>query len=97
MEEKNLKSWSEFRSTIEEIRHTYGYYEYSIGKDRTHKQKNIMLFRGQASAKWHLQTTLERKTDKKFTLMKYLANVMKRIHEIESYTNVNWNLPSESS
>ena len=51
MEERNLESWTEFRTAIDEIRRTYGYYEYPIGNDRTHKQKNIMLFQ----VKWILK------------------------------------------
>lgn len=95
MEERKLKSWSEFKPAIDEIRTKYGYHEF--GEDQTYKQKNTILFRGHASSKWHLQTTLERKTDQKFTLIQYLINTKKRIHELESYTGIKWNLPNDSS
>ena len=95
MEERNLKSWTEFKPAIDEIRKKYGYHEF--GEVQTYKQKNTILFRGHASSKWQLQTTLERKTDQKFTLMQYLLNTRKRIYELEAYTGTKWDLPSESS
>jgi len=90
--ERNLGSWSEFRAVIDEIRQTYGYHEYLVGNTQTYKEKNIVLFRGQASTQWLLETTLERKTDKKFTLVQYLSKATKIVHELESYMGIKWNL-----
>ncbi|MGC1378529.1 MAG: FRG domain-containing protein [Anaerolineales bacterium] len=97
MKKRNLKSWAEFRTEIDKIRLDYGYHEYPIGNGQTHKHKNTILFRGQASAKWPLKTTLERETDKEFTFMRYLSDARYIIPELESYTGIKWDyLPNVS-
>jgi len=58
---RNLKSWTEFRTISEEIRCNYGYHEIPLDNGQTYKHKNIILFRGQASAGWPLQPILHSK------------------------------------
>ena len=92
MEERNLKKWSEFRNVVDDIRNKYGYHEYLLGNDKTHKSKNIVLFRGQQSAEWHLETTLERKSEKVFSVYQYLSRATKLVHELEAYTGREWGI-----
>ncbi len=97
IKERNLKSWAEFRDTIDEIRNTYGYHEFLIGDDKTYKQKNTVLFRGQASAQWKLETTLERWSKKDISLRQYISKTRRIVHQIESYTGTKWDLLDSSS
>jgi hypothetical protein len=90
---KHLKSWAKFKPEIDKIRRTY---EYSIGNDQTHKQKNTILFRGQASAKWPLQTTLERNTNRIFTFGQYLLVATQIVNELESYLGIKLDVNYES-
>jgi hypothetical protein len=95
MEEKTLKSWSEFKPTIDEIRRKYGYHEYIVGEDQSLKFKNVILFRGQRnSTTWNLKTTLERRTQKVFSLLDYYSLIVKSVNELESYIGTKWNIAS---
>lgn len=93
MEVKSLKSWSEFKSTIDDIRRKYGYHEFSVEGDETRRFNNTILFRGQQNASWKLETTLERKTNEKFSVLHYLTLVSKSVNELESYMGAKWNIP----
>jgi hypothetical protein len=88
MEERNLESWAEFKKVVDDIREKYGYHEYTGGKE-----KNTVLFRGQQCAAWPLQTTLERKTNKPFSVEHYILRATQIVHELESYTDINWQIP----
>lgn len=92
MEQIDLNSWNEFKSTIDDIRRKYGYHEYTIGDDQIYKSKNTVLFRGQGNAEWQLQTTLERKVSPAFSVTQYIIKSTHILHELESYTANNWNL-----
>lgn len=95
MEEKVLKSWYEFKPTIDEIRRKYEYYEYVVGEDQSMKFKNPILFRGQRnSTTWNLETTLERRTHKVFSLLDYYSLIVKSVNELESYTSTKWDVSS---
>src|SRR4030042_235433 len=80
MDTINLKSWNDYRLTIEEIREKY--------KGALPK----ILFRGMANSKWKLETTLERKAKELFSVNQYLKYARLCVNEIESFTNKNWNL-----
>lgn len=92
MEEKRLTNWAEFKSTIDEIRRIYGYHEFAGDNNQSVKFNNTILFRGQQSSKWKLETTLERKTQEVFTLRRYLYVATKSVNELESYTGQKWNV-----
>ncbi|MBI5307692.1 MAG: FRG domain-containing protein [Planctomycetes bacterium] len=93
MEEKTLKSWTEFKPTIDEIREKYGFHDDSIGNDQTNKFSNTILFRGQRnSTTWDLETTLERKTQKVFSVIDYYSLIVKSVNELESYTGAKWDV-----
>ena len=94
MEEKVLKSWTEFKSIIDEIREKYGFHEYS-GDGQTYRFNNTVLFRGQQnSTTWNLKTTLERKTQKVFSVLDYYSLIVKSVNELESYTGAKWDVPN---
>jgi hypothetical protein len=90
METINTESWAEFVQAIQDIRDKYGSYEIE-GSD---KPINIdMYYRGQADESWSLNTTLERKTDKTYTVLSYAALASMNSSEIESFTGDSWNIP----
>jgi len=93
MEEKRLISWSEFKPTIDEIRKKYGFHEFPVGNNQTHKFNNTILFRGQQNSSWRLETTLERKTKENFSVSHYLMMATRSVNELESYMGVKWNIP----
>lgn len=93
MEERTLKRWGDFRNVVDDIRDKYGYHELAIESDKTYRRKNIVLFRGQQSAKWRLETTLERKTEKAFSVSQYLSKATSLVHELEAYTGKKWDIP----
>ncbi len=92
MQQIDLEKWSEFKSVIDDIRNKYGRHEYIIG-DYQIKSQSTVLFRGQQSAEWQLETTLERKSKENFSVGQYILKATRIVHEIESYTGTKWNLP----
>ncbi len=81
MEDKNLNSWSEFKTIIDEIR------EYAL-----QKQKVRVLFRGQKCSTWFLETTLERVTKTGITANEYLSYAKRIKPTLEAYTGKEWHL-----
>ncbi|MGV3604766.1 MAG: FRG domain-containing protein [Planctomycetaceae bacterium] len=94
MEEINLNSWSEFSKAIATLEERYT-------RPRPNRDGNDVptkpdiLFRGQASSEWKLQTTLER-TDSvnKYSVRHYMAKVYSVTHEVESLTAKRWGIES---
>ena len=93
MEEIKLKKWNEFRNVVDDIRNKYGYHEIVLENNKTYREKNVVLFRGQQNAGWQLETTLERKTKRTFSVGQYLSRATRLVHELEAYTNKKWNIP----
>lgn len=58
--------------------------------------KNVVLYRGQPDASWHLDTTLERYSQQTWTMHSYSNMTLGCAPAIESYTDTDWNLPSRS-
>lgn len=52
-----------------------------------------LLFRGQANSKWGLETTLERRLDRKCSLAEYFHTISRAKAEIESRTGRSWDVP----
>ena len=87
----HLNSWGEFAEIVETIR--------SIHKPFTLDDTNLsvnprILYRGQARATWPVLTTLERRTDKRYHILKWLLASTRHAHEIESFTGERWDVPS---
>lgn len=92
MEERNLSNWSDYKNIVDEIRTKYGYFEGTTYEDWTIKYENRILFRGQPNKR--LKTSLERATSEEFSLSRYLLFMNSTVHEVESHTGFNWNLPN---
>jgi hypothetical protein len=89
----DLESWAEFPNTIADIRNDYGTRCVELD-DRTETLPNEIVFRGQSDSEWNLQTTLERTTNEKYSISRYLQRADSVVNEIESLTNKNWNIPT---
>lgn len=74
METVWCENWRDFLEKIEEIRSKF-------------YDAPLILFRGQNDAKWELQTTLERETPEKNSVLDYMEYALK---ELESQTNREW-------
>lgn len=92
MEHIGLKSWSEFSDALEKIRQEYGTYTRKLSENKLYRDKNRILFRGIADADWSLQTTLERKTDRRFHVIDYLELATRFSNELESITGLRWQI-----
>ena len=90
MQTLDLDSWATFAAEIEELKAEYGSRE-ALGI----KERNVVLFRGQAKAKWKLKTTLERYSSKEWTAREYAVLVWSLAPRIESFTETDWRLPSD--
>ncbi len=91
-------SWSAFVADIEDLKSKHGSH-----KVLEFDAKTIILFRGQAKAKWHLQTTLERYLRRGWTDRQYAELALElaaRIEsstgrDIESLTRRGWDFPTQ--
>jgi len=89
----DLDTWADFPNAIAGIRGEYGSHSIEIA-DRTETLPNDILFRGQSDSEWKLQTTLERITDEKYSIPRYLQRADSVVNEIESLTGKSWQLPA---
>jgi FRG domain len=96
LKEIKLKKWAEFHEAISEVRDQYGMAERNLPDGKVFKRKNKILFRGQSSADWLLETTLERKTNIRLDTLAYVQKATRFSNEIESFTGYRWDLPSYS-
>lgn len=88
METRTANSWKEYVGHIDDIERRYG--EYSLGTFTGHP---TILYRGQADSDWKLKTTLERYSDRKWTVNEYAELVYRCAPQIESMTGTDWKLP----
>lgn len=91
MIEKTLSSLEELESEVKSLRDL-------IQANRRHEYQVLskVLFRGQRYADWKLQTTLERYTDKAFTVSLY-NSVLKSIYPATaSFTGRSWPIDDEN-
>lgn len=93
METKRIRTWSGFIKALREVQNTYEIYRRELSDGQKYEQRIRLLFRGQASHKWELKTTLERKSDRPLHVLEYLWLAKKCAHEIESFTGSRWNIP----
>lgn len=89
----DLDSWADFPNAISEIRVEYGTRSIEV-YDGTATVPNEILFRGQSDSEWKLKTTLERTTNEKYSITRYLQRADSVVNEIESLTGKNWQIPS---
>ncbi len=95
METINLDSWSCFADAVDDIRKKYGTRErhYPEVTSDPLTFENDILYRGISDSEWGLRTTLERTVDLALSVQDYLLRISQCVHEIESTTGRNWNLP----
>lgn len=86
----NLERWSDYWPTVEEIRRIYAESIVEGGNRRKFEHTEQMLFRGHSSAEWPLSTTLERRSNEKFTIESYLKSATRYAEEIEAFTGKHW-------
>lgn len=89
MKTHDLNSWEEYRPLIAEVRAEYGHWHRRSGSSGS----NVMLFRGQAEARWPLTTTLERYSTEQHSVLQYVERATRCSEELESYTGKEWGLP----
>lgn len=82
-----LDSWGAFVSAIKKLKS-----EYVSHKVLEFDVRTRILFRGQAKAKWPLQTTLERYSSREWPAGEYVERVLILAPQIESFTG---RLPSQ--
>jgi len=71
----------------------YGIHEWDYSDDQVVEQPNRLLFRGQPRVDQALETTLERKSKKRWDVDRYLTCIDEYVSEIESFTGERWTFP----
>lgn len=94
MQNIDLNSWTDFPKAVSDIRAEFGTRIIELRGQESLALNNHILFRGQSSSDWKLQTTLERSTDSPFTVQRYLQRTDSCVNEIESVTGKQWHLNS---
>ncbi len=94
METISLKRWEDFAGAIQSVRDRHGSYQDPVLSmaGQVYEERNTILFRGQADARWPLSTTLERRTARPFHILEYLECAIRYASEIESYTGRCWDI-----
>ena len=90
METIEVNDWDEFSDLLKSLDVSQ---EPSSDEDLGHVSE--LLFRGQANAKWHLDTTLERWGGHNMMLRAYYGCISRVHPEIESRTGRNWEIPTD--
>ena len=86
MEEKNVATWKEFIRELDRIRKR-------CNSSSEYLRDGPLLFRGQGSSRWPLDTTLER-TWPRLLYKDYYRTIAKLKPQIESLVGGNWTIPS---
>lgn len=87
MEEQKLDNWEDFERKIKEL-----FDLVKKAEEKTKLSASAPLFRGQSDRDWRLSTTLDRV--KVSTSMEKYYNLIRSVKPaIESYTNLQWELP----
>lgn len=92
MEIVTLKSWADFGAVIERIRN-----DFTKRPEETTRKEHIwraphILFRGMPDACWPLETTLERKGSKRWSVEAYLELACRHVEEIEAFSGRRWDV-----
>lgn len=88
MKTYSIADWQEFDALLDQIKGEYGTYQH-----RDHQSINQILFRGQTNGEWPLSTTLERVSQRTWTIQSYCQAVLGCATEITSFTEKDWKLP----
>jgi len=88
----HLELWTDFPKAIADIREEFGTRPLQFGDTPSGVVRNQVLFRGQSDSAWGLETTLERTTEKRYSIPEYLGRTDLALNEIESLTGRAWGL-----
>jgi len=82
---KELSTWEVFESEVEQL-----FDRVKKRRSQTNTTVSDPLFRGLADASWGLQTTLERYSDKEYTVRHYFEIIRSIRPEAQSFTGKTW-------
>jgi hypothetical protein len=83
MEERNMKTWEEFKKGLNDLRQEH---------EPVSAEGWPLLFRGQSNSSWCLATTLDRKRER-MPFRDYYRLIGKIKPQVESLTNSDWPIP----
>jgi len=90
----DLDSWDDLPRALADLRDELGAGQ-GLGPERQFLDKGpTLLFRGHTDSEWGLRTTLERWSDREYTVQEYLRRARSCVNEIESVTGREWHLRS---
>ena len=92
MQEKEIKSWSEFADILSEIKT-----EIAASKKIEGAVPSKILYRGQSNAMWQLDSTLERYSKemaRTWSIKEYIILLSRCAPQIESFTDQKWDFPN---
>jgi len=81
IKEKDLDSWEQLLDEINNLIESLG------------KKSDELLFRGQASSKWDLDTTMERKLGTRISLIDYYKFAYTAKTKLETFVDTTWDIP----
>jgi hypothetical protein len=90
-EQIQLSSWDAYRSTIQGIQQRFAYHT----KGDQQRYANCIAYRGQRSAEWPLETTLERERVGDFSVLAYLERATRYRRELEALAGRAWQIPTD--
>ncbi len=85
--EKAHDNWEDFVACIPGLRKPYENSDRQVGG-----HVSSTLFRGQSKSQWKLETTLERYTNKRYTVRSYLGMMLGVNRIVESFTDRDWGI-----
>lgn len=89
MKELTLDSWEDFEAELDKMRTQRNH-----AKGANGLYISGFLFRGLGNSDWSLSTTLERFSDKEFSLYSYYKLIFAAKTQIETFTDQEWDIPT---
>jgi len=87
MQIKELQSWDDFENEIQQLMQYCDEFKSEL------KYPDILVFRGQRNSAWHLETTLERETQKEtYSMRRYFEIIKKAITKLPRPTTFSWEI-----
>ncbi len=90
MKEKRLNSWEDFETEVAVI-----FADLEKKRNETPNYVSSPLFRGHAKESWRLETTLERYSEKNYSIKDYYEILVSVEPAVSSFTSKRWNLDSD--
>ncbi len=87
MDTRHVTSWDQLLETLKEIQHKYAKFRFE-----GYEQSNLILYRGLSDSSWELSTTLERESNRVWTIRSYYEKIFYCAREIESLSGNSWHL-----